>query len=1011
VTQGLVNFCDATATYCEDVHILGAAQLTSAGTAVFKFRPAVGNHSYKAVFVGTTANAGSSSSVSSLAVTGAPFPTITTIAQSGSATAGYTLTATVAGAGNVVPTGTVSFLNTSGGDAVLGTGVLGSPNVAFLNPSSPATVSNPGLIATGDFNGDGIPDLAVASTSGGAMTIVLGNGDGTFTTTPTVPSLSTVPAGIAVGDFNGDGKLDLAVLVYGAGGETGTGNVDIFLGNGDGTFQSALVSPATGDEPAGIAVGDFNQDGIPDLAIPNKGSDTVTVLLGNGDGTFTATAVSPATGQQPFEITVGDFNGDGMPGLAVGNEGGLVTILLGNGDGTFTAAPVSPTIGTGAFGLVAVDFNGDGIPDLAVVNTNNPQSYVLLLIGEGHGTFRSGATVATAGYEPQSMVVGDFNGDGVPDLAVTDELASSGSSSYNGVVTVLLGNGDGSFTSTPVAPAGDGPKHLVTADFAGIGASGVATSNLSSKTVTVLTPEQTATTTASAIVMVPPDTGSMLVEASYSGNSLDGPSVSLPVALAAGLAAPILTLTASPAGSVVAGQPVTLTATLNPYTAAGGEYTTNGLSVVFSVDIAYHSETLGSANLSGGVATLTTAAIPVATYVPYPASGGSWLGATFSGSQGFQAAGDEINYVVVSALAPPTITSVSPIAPQQTQTITISGSGFGTQSAYNGDSNYILFADPAGIPPWYAGNASNPVTLSVSSWSDTQIVITGFTGQYGTDGMCISPGDQLYIKVWNTQTGNGPAYYPITASSGTNTCVPGPKITSVSAILPQQTQTITITGSGFGTQSAYTGDSSDILFADPTGTAWYAGDSRDAVSLSVTSWSDTQIVLSGFTGQYGTDGMCIKPGDQVYFKVWNAQTGSGPAYYPLTVGGGTNTCVPGPNITSVSAILPQQTQTITINGSGFGTQTAYNGDSKYILFADPAGTPWYGGYPGDAVTLSVSSWTDSQIVITGFTGAYGTSAGCIKPGDQLYIRVWNPQTGSGPSYYPLTAGSGTNTCP
>ncbi|MGD0737797.1 MAG: choice-of-anchor D domain-containing protein, partial [Terracidiphilus sp.] len=104
----------------------------------------------------------------------------------------------------------------------------------------------------------------------------------------------------------------------------------------------------------------------------------------------------------------------------------------------------------------------------------------------------------------------------------------------------------------------------------------------------------------------------------------------------------------------------------------------------------------------------------------------------------------------------PTVTSVSPIAPQQTQTITISGSGFGTQSAYDGDSNYILFADPAGTPPWYAGNASNPVTLSVSSWSDTQIVITGFTGQYGTDGMCISPGDQLYIKVWNTQTGNGP---------------------------------------------------------------------------------------------------------------------------------------------------------------------------------------------------------------------------------------------------------------
>ncbi|MGD0737559.1 MAG: Ig-like domain repeat protein, partial [Terracidiphilus sp.] len=247
-------------------------------------------------------------------------------------------------------------------------------------------------------------------------------------------------------------------------------------------------------------------------------------------------------------------------------------------------------------------------------------------------------------------------------------------------------------------------------------------------------------------------------------------------------------------------------------------------------------------------------------------------------------------------------------------------------------------------------------------------------------------------------------------STAVNVAIGTPTITSVSAILPQQTQTIIINGSGFGTQAPYNGDTSSILFADPTGTAWYAGDTGNAVTLAVSSWTDSQIVLTGFTGKYGTDAMCIKPGDQLYVKVWNAQTGNGPAYYGVTAGSGTNTCDLVPTITSVSPILPQQTQTITISGYGFGTQAPYAGNSSRILFADPTGTPWYAGDTGDAVTLAVSSWTDSQIVITGFTGAYGSDGQCIKPSDQLYVKVWNAQTGSGPAYYPITAGSGTNTC-
>jgi protein involved in polysaccharide export with SLBB domain len=352
------------------------------------------------------------------------------------------------------------------------------------------------------------------------------------------------------------------------------------------------------------------------------------------------------------------------------------------------------------------------------------------------------------------------------------------------------------------------------------------------------------------------------------------------------------------------------------------------------------------------------------------------------------------------------INSVSPILPQQTQTITISGAGFGTQAAYTGDSNYIALVDTTAAG-WNAGHSGSAVTLAVSSWTDSQIVLSGFSGSYGTNGWCISPGDQLSVRVWNAKTGAGPAIYPITASSGTNTCTLA--ISSVSAILPQQTQTITINGSDFGSQSAYTGDSNSIELVDSTGVVWDAGHSGAAVPLVVSSWTDSQIVLSGFGSGYGTHGWCISPGDQLTVKVWNAQTGYGPAIYPITVSSGTNTCTVA--ITSVSAILPQQTQTITISGTGFGSQSAYTGDSNSIELVDSTGTGWNAGHSGSAVTLAVSSWTDSQIVLSGFSGGYATHGWCVKPGDQLAVKVWNAQTGYGPAVYPITASSGTNTCP
>ena len=186
---------------------------------------------------------------------------------------------------------------------------------------------SPAAIAAGDFNGDGILDLAVVGVgeAGGVATVLLGNGDGSFTVPETyTPNGDYSPTAVAVGDFNGDGKLDLAVT------DDYSYTMDVFLGNGDGTFGTTpwTSSPNTDAYYTSVAVGDFNGDGIQDLAVADSNDDVVDVFLGNGDGTFaTPTAAVPA-GSEPSWVAVGDFNGDGKPDLVVADNGGGVSVLL-----------------------------------------------------------------------------------------------------------------------------------------------------------------------------------------------------------------------------------------------------------------------------------------------------------------------------------------------------------------------------------------------------------------------------------------------------------------------------------------------------------------------------------------------------------------------------------------------------------------------------------------------------------------------------------------------------------
>jgi probable HAF family extracellular repeat protein len=324
-------------------------------------------------------------------------------------------------------------------------------------------------VAVGDFNGDGIPDLAVANNSGNSVSVLLGNGDGTFRRAVNYPA-GPNPYWLAVGDFNGDGNLDVVVANY------TSSAVTVLLGNGDGTFQAPLTDHLGTDIlPYSLTVGDFNGDGNLDVVTANAYSQDVSVLLGHGDGTFDPPVNYNSGGFTGF-VTVADFNRDGIPDLAVSNNLG-VGILTGNGDGTFQQAVTYPVPG-GLGVLVAADFNGDGVLDLAATNYLYPNGLVTVLLGNPDGSFGAPVNYPVS-LTPASIAVGDFNGDGIPDLVTANNYSAS--------VSVLLGNGDGTFqTRQDFGTGGIFSESVAVGDFNGDGLPDLAVANVDSDNVSVL---------------------------------------------------------------------------------------------------------------------------------------------------------------------------------------------------------------------------------------------------------------------------------------------------------------------------------------------------------------------------------------------------------------------------------------------------------------------------------------------------------------------------------------------
>jgi hypothetical protein len=325
----------------------------------------------------------------------------------------------------------------------------------------------PTTAAVGDFANNGLTDIATVIPDQNLIGIQMNNGDGTFAA-PTYIS-STFPRAIATGDFTGDGNIDLAVTsssfdvnaftnnVFGNGipiPTTGS-TLRIYLGNGDGTFSTTPLKFPLRSGGRAIQAADLNGDGLPDIVVTTQ--FRVAVLLNIGNGGFTAPTYYAVGGGNPRALAIGDFNNDGLPDIAVaGGKDNNVTILLNNpaAPGTF-GAPLFYPSGPNPLGITTGDFNHDGNLDLALVTSGFRTSAVSVLLGNGDGSFRPPAFYNGAFFS-DAITTADFTNDGNLDLAVA---------SFDSLTTIYPGNGDGTFGPPADIPTTLFGQFLEAADF------------------------------------------------------------------------------------------------------------------------------------------------------------------------------------------------------------------------------------------------------------------------------------------------------------------------------------------------------------------------------------------------------------------------------------------------------------------------------------------------------------------------------------------------------------------
>jgi hypothetical protein len=372
----------------------------------------------------------------------------------------------------------------------------GFAQASFSAKTDFATGTEPYSVATGDFNGDGKIDMAVANTISGTVSVFLN------TTTPGAgaPSFSDKvdfetginPYSVSVGDFNGDGMIDMAVA------NVLSSSVSVLLNTtapGAETPSFSGTDFTTGTNPNSVSIGDFNGDGMVDMAVTNHGSNTVSVLLnttapGSATPTFSAKA-DFLTGHEPYSVALGDFNGDGKDDMAVANYGSdsVVSVFInttapGATTPTFSAR-TDFTPGSGPYSVSIGDFTGDGKIDMAVANVGSTYISVFLNTttpGSTTPTF-STKTDFTTGIMPTSVSIEDFNGDGKCDMAVANAGSNTVSVLFN---TTSPGSATPTFSAKTDFGTGAYPCSISSGDFNGDGKSDMAIVNCDSSSVSVL---------------------------------------------------------------------------------------------------------------------------------------------------------------------------------------------------------------------------------------------------------------------------------------------------------------------------------------------------------------------------------------------------------------------------------------------------------------------------------------------------------------------------------------------
>ncbi len=927
VSAGFVLFCDATAAFCENNTALGMVQLTSASaTAQVKIGSGpLGVHSYKAVYRANNIYATNVSNTVSYSVQGT-YSTTTAILSTGSV-GNYNLTGNVTGIGSVVagPGGNISFLDTSAGNNLLGSQPLGpatlsnnftqAPNSPFPIATS-STTQRSVAIASDYLDGDNNLDV-VTGDANHTVTVLLGNGDGTFQPKVNYPGCATGKAlKILLADFNRDGNPDIALGCS----DNTNGGLVILLGNGDGSFQTP-VSYTSGDV-AGLAKGDFNGDGILDIAVTDRLQQNVTTFIGNGDGTFQAGVVSLTTPKAAHDVVVADFNQDGNDDLvyavttaASSSSLSDLYVALGNGDSTFQA-PVLTASKIGEF-LTVGDTNADNIPDVVastITGSTHIGNYLFVLIGKGDGTFKS--TVTYVSDIPSDPHLADVNGDGKPDIIA--------GGSYGALV--YLGNGDGTFQaySEPVI-GGFALTYAVNAgDYNNDGNADLIGTDANNPQAAVSLSEVSQGADAAAltgVALFPLGSGTHYVDASYSGDSIYLSSISSTIPLLAAPTPTTLSLAVSPSSATLAGQAVTMTATLSPYTVGPPTTTTDGESIKF-----FNGATLlGTGTLSNGVATLTTTALP---------PGNDSLKAVYPGDANYNTSSSSSVSVTVASI----LLASSPNPSIYGQSVTF------TATVPSGETGSVTFKD-------------GPTTLGIGTLSGTTTSFTTFA---------LAAGSHDITAVYSGDGSHSAATSPI-----------------VTQVVNKATPTLAVTTSGASTYGDPVTIAASLP-AGPTGTVVFTSGSTTlgtgTVNASGIATITTSVLPAGsdpITATYGGDGnynTATGSTTQTVAKKTSVTT--------LTSSG--NPSVPGAAVTFTDSLPTGLTGTVTFTSGAtvLGTSPVAGGTATATTSALPLGSnPITATYNGDAnnntsvatLTQVVAKTTPVVTVATSGPSVYGAS--------------------------------------